>query len=104
MINFRPLRDQVVVRRIDTADKTVGGVIIPETVKEKSTEAEVLAVGRGLRRTDGITYALDVKVGDRVLLNKWGGNEVVIDDQKVLILKESELLGIIGHQGHQGYK
>jgi chaperonin GroES len=94
-MKFRPLHDRVVVKRIEQEDKTKGGIIIPDTAKEKPQEGEVIAVGPGGRNEDGEIVPLDVKAGDRVLFGKWSGTEVKIDDEELLIMKESDLLGII---------
>ena len=94
-MKFRPLHDRVVVRRIDAEDKTKGGIIIPETAKEKPQEAEVVAVGPGARDEAGKLVPLDVKAGDRVLFGKWSGTEVKIDGEDLLIMKESDILGVI---------
>jgi len=94
--NFRPLHDRVVVRRVDSEEKTVGGIIIPDTAKEKPQEGEVVAVGPGARDESGKQVALDVKQGDRVLFGKWSGTEVKIDGEDLLIMKESDIMGIIG--------
>jgi chaperonin GroES len=94
-MKFRPLHDRVVVRRITPAEKTVGGIIIPDTVQEKPQEGEVLAAGPGARNEQGQIVALDVKSGDRVLFGKWSGTEVKIDGEDLLIMKESDLLGIV---------
>ena len=94
-MTFRPLHDRVVVRRIDAEDKTKGGIIIPETAKEKPQEAEVVAVGPGARDEAGKLVPLDVKAGDRVLFGKWSGTEVKIDGEDLLIMKESDILGVI---------
>ena len=93
---FRPLHDRVVVKRIDAEEKTKGGIIIPETAKEKPQEGEVIAVGSGARDDAGKLVALDVKKGDRVLFGKWSGTEVKIDGQDLLIMKESDIMGIVG--------
>ena len=95
-MKFRPLHDRVVVRRLDSEEKTKGGIIIPETAKEKPQEGEVIAVGSGARDEAGKLVALDVKKGDRVLFGKWSGTEVKIDGQDLLIMKESDVMGIIG--------
>ena len=95
-MKFRPLHDRVVVRRVESEEKTAGGIIIPDTAKEKPSEGEILAVGAGARDDSGKIVALDVKVGDRVLFGKWSGTEVKIDGQDVLIMKESDIMGIIG--------
>jgi chaperonin GroES len=94
-MKFRPLHDRVVVRRIEAEEKTKGGIIIPDTAKEKPQEGEVVAVGPGARDEAGRVNALDVKAGDRVLFGKWSGTEVKIDGQDLLIMKESDLLGVI---------
>ena len=95
-MKFRPLHDRVVVRRIDAEEKTKGGIIIPETAKEKPQEGEVIAVGSGARDDNGKIVALDVKKGDRILFGKWSGTEVKIDGQELLIMKESDIMGIVG--------
>ena len=94
-MKFRPLHDRVVVRRLDSEEKTKGGIIIPDTAKEKPQQGEVIAVGSGARDEAGKLVALDVKKGDRVLFGKWSGTEVKIDGQDLLIMKESDILGII---------
>ena len=94
-MNFRPLHDRVVVKRIEQEEKTKGGIIIPDTAKEKPQEGEVIAVGPGGRNEDGDLIPLDVKAGDRVLFGKWSGTEVKIDGEDLLIMKESDLLGVI---------
>jgi chaperonin GroES len=94
-MKFRPLHDRVVVKRIDAEEKTSGGIIIPDTAKEKPSEGEVLAVGPGARDENGKLVALDVKVGDRVLFGKWSGTEVKLDGEELLIMKESDIMGII---------
>ena len=94
-MNFRPLHDRVVVRRVEEEQKTPGGVIIPDTAKEKPMEGEVIAVGPGARDENGKLQPLDVKAGDRVLFGKWSGTEVKIDGEDLIIMKESDLLGII---------
>lgn len=93
---FRPLHDRVLVRRIEADTKTAGGIIIPDSAQEKPSEGEVVAVGDGARDDDGDRIALDVKAGDRVLFGKWGGTEVKIDGEDLLIMKESDIMGIIG--------
>ncbi len=95
MTKFRPLHDRVVVKRLDSEDKTKGGIIIPDTAKEKPSEGQVIAVGPGARGDDGKLNALDVKAGDRVLFGKWSGTEVKIDGEDLLIMKESDILGVI---------
>jgi chaperonin GroES len=94
-MKFRPLHDRVVVKRVEQEEKTKGGIIIPDTAKEKPQEGEVIAVGPGGRDEDGELIPLDVKAGDRVLFGKWSGTEVKIDDEELLIMKESDLLGIL---------
>ncbi len=94
-MKFRPLHDRVVIRRVDAETKTTGGIIIPDTAKEKPSEGEVLAVGPGARAEDGTIHALDVKVGDRVLFGKWSGSEVKLDGEELIIMKESDLLGVL---------
>lgn len=93
---FRPLHDRVVVKRLEGEEKTKGGIIIPDTVKEKPQEGKVLAVGPGGRDESGKLIPLDVKAGDRILFGKWSGTEVKIDDEDLLIMKESDILGIVG--------
>ena len=95
-MKFRPLHDRVVVRRIDAEEKTAGGIIIPDTAKEKPQEGEIVAVGPGARDESGKIAALDVKAGDRVLFGKWSGTEVKIDGKDLLIMKESDIMGVIG--------
>ncbi len=94
-MNFRPLHDRVLVRRIEAEDKTSGGIIIPDTAKEKPIEGEVLAVGPGAKNDKGEVAPMDVKVGDRVLFGKWSGNEVTIEGEELVIMKESDIMGII---------
>lgn len=94
-MKFRPLHDRVVVRRIEADQKTAGGIIIPDTAKEKPQEGEVLAVGPGARDEAGKIQALDVKVGDRVLFGKWSGSEVKLDGEDLMIMKEADILGVI---------
>jgi len=94
-MKFRPLHDRVVVRGIDEDQKTAGGIIIPDTAKEKPMEGKVVAVGPGARGEDGKIQKLDVKVGDRVLYGKWSGTEVKIDGEDLLIMKEADIMGII---------
>ncbi|MGO8841623.1 MAG: co-chaperone GroES [Methyloceanibacter sp.] len=95
-MKFRPLHDRVVVRRIEPEQKTTGGIIIPDTVKEKPMEGEVTGVGPGTRSEDGKLHPLDLRVGDRVLFGKWSGSEVKIDGEELLIMKESDIMGILG--------
>jgi len=94
-MKFRPLHDRVVVRRITAEEKTTGGIIIPDTAKEKPMEGEVVAVGPGARDDNGKLQELDVKAGDRILFGKWSGTEVKIDGEELLIMKESDIMGII---------
>jgi chaperonin GroES len=98
-MKFRPLHDRVVVRRIEGDQKTAGGIIIPDTAKEKPQEGEIIAVGPGARDESGKIIALDVKAGDRVLFGKWSGTEVKIDGEELLIMKESDIMGIISAGG-----
>ncbi len=100
-MNFRPLHDRVLVRRVEQEEKTSGGIIIPDTAKEKPQEGEVIAVGAGARKDDGTLIEPDVKAGDRVLFGKWSGTEVKIDGEDLLIMKESDILGIIEGAGAQ---
>jgi chaperonin GroES len=93
---FRPLHDRVVLKRLEGEEKTKGGIIIPDTAKEKPQEGEVVAVGPGARDEAGKLVPLDVKAGDRVLFGKWSGTEVKIDGQDLLIMKESDILGVVG--------
>jgi len=93
---FRPLHDRVVVRRIEAEAKTKGGIIIPDTAKEKPQEGEIVAVGTGARDDKGNIIALDVKAGDRILFGKWSGTEVKLDGEDLLIMKEADIMGIIG--------
>ncbi|MGE3231098.1 MAG: co-chaperone GroES [Hyphomicrobium sp.] len=94
-MNFRPLHDRVVVRRLDEEQKTAGGIIIPDTAKEKPMQGEVVAVGAGARTEDGKLIPLDVKAGDTILFGKWSGTEVKIDGTELLIMKESDIMGVI---------
>jgi len=94
--NFRPLHDRVVVRRVESEAKTKGGIIIPDTAKEKPQEGEIVAVGSGARDESGKLVPLDVKAGDRILFGKWSGTEVKLDGEDLLIMKESDIMGIIG--------
>ena len=95
-MTFRPLHDRVLVRRVEAEEKTAGGIIIPDTAKEKPQEGEVIAVGSGTRDESGKLVPLDVKVGDRILFGKWSGTEVRLDGEDLLIMKESDILGITG--------
>ena len=94
-MKFRPLHDRVVVRRLEEDERTKGGIIIPDTAKEKPMQGEVIAVGPGARNEKGVIVALDVKPGDRVLFGKWSGTEVKLDGQELLIMKESDIMGVI---------
>jgi len=94
-MSFRPLHDRVVVRRVESEEKTAGGIIIPDNAKEKPSEGVIEAVGPGARDESGKVVALDVKAGDRVLFGKWSGTEVKIDGKELLIMKESDILGVI---------
>jgi chaperonin GroES len=96
IMNFKPLHDRVVVKRIDTDEKSSGGIIIPDTAKEKPSEGEVLAVGPGEITEDGKSKPMNVKKGDKILFGKWSGTEVKLDGQDVLIMKESDIMGILG--------
>jgi chaperonin GroES len=98
-MHFRPLHDRVLVRRIDAEEKTAGGIIIPDTAKEKPQEGEIVAAGPGARNEQGQLIPIDVKPGDRVLFGKWSGTEVKIDGQDYLIMKESDLLGVVDKAG-----
>jgi len=97
-MKFRPLHDRVVVRRLEAEEKTAGGIIIPDTAKEKPMEGEVIAVGPGARDETGKLMPLDVKAGDRILFGKWSGTEVKLDGEELLIMKESDIMGIIEGQ------
>ena len=94
-MNFRPLQDRVLVRRIEQEEKSSGGIIIPDTAKEKPMEGEVIAAGPGARGDDGKLNPLDVKVGDRVLFGKWSGTEIKIDGEDLVVMKESDIMGIV---------
>jgi chaperonin GroES len=94
-MNFRPLHDRVLVRRVEAEEKTAGGIIIPDTAKEKPQEGEVIAAGTGTRADDGKVTPLDVKAGDRILFGKWSGTEVRVNGEDLLIMKESDILGIV---------
>ena len=95
-MDFRPLHDRVLVRRVESEEKTAGGLIIPETAKEKPQEGEVVSVGEGARDDSGNRVAPDVKAGDRILFGKWSGTEVKVDGQELLIMKESDIMGVLG--------
>ena len=97
-MKFRPLHDRVVVRRLEAEEKTAGGIIIPDTAKEKPMEGEVIAVGPGARDEAGKLVPLDVKAGDRILFGKWSGTEVKLDGEELLIMKESDIMGIVEGQ------
>ncbi len=94
-MGFRPLHDRVLVRRVESDEKTAGGIIIPDSAKEKPSEGEVIAVGSGQKAEDGTVTPLDVEAGDRILFGKWSGTEVKIDGEDLLIMKESDILGIV---------
>ena len=94
-MGFRPLHDRVLVRRIDAEEKTAGGIIIPDSAQEKPSQGEILAVGTGAKSEDGTVTPLDVKTGDTILFGKWSGTEIKIDDEDLLIMKESDIMGII---------
>ncbi|WP_312407248.1 co-chaperone GroES [Rhizobium sp.] len=100
-MSFRPLHDRILVRRVESQEKTKGGIIIPDTAKEKPSEGEVVAVGPGSRNEIGQIQALDVKAGDRILFGKWSGTEIKINSEDLLIMKESDVLGIIEAQVEQ---
>ncbi|HAQ32892.1 MAG: co-chaperone GroES [Alphaproteobacteria bacterium] len=94
-MKFRPLHDRVLVRRLEGDEKTAGGIIIPDTAQEKPMEGKVVSVGSGVRSEDGKVHPLDVKKGDRILFGKWSGTEVKVDGEELLIMKESDILGVI---------
>jgi chaperonin GroES len=94
-MKFRPLQDRVLIRRIEQEEKTRGGIIIPDTAKEKPMEGEVVAAGPGARGEDGKLHPLDVKIGDRVLFGKWSGTEIKIDGEDLLVMKESDIMGVV---------
>ncbi|MBW9114838.1 co-chaperone GroES [Rhizobium cauense] len=100
-MSFRPLHDRILVRRVESEEKTKGGIIIPDTAKEKPQEGEVVAVGSGARNEAGQIHALDVKAGDRILFGKWSGTEIKINGEDLLIMKESDVLGIIEGRSEQ---
>ena len=93
---FRPLHDRVLVRRIEAEEKTAGGIIIPDSAQEKPSEGQIVAVGSGAKAEDGTVTPLDVKEGDRVLFKKWGAEEIKIDGEDLLIMKESDIMGVVG--------
>ena len=94
-MKFRPLHDRVLVHRVESNEKTAGGIIIPDTAQEKPMEGKVIAVGSGVRSEDGKVHPLDIKKGDRILFGKWSGTEVKVDGEELLIMKESDILGVI---------
>jgi chaperonin GroES len=94
-MKFRPLHDRVLIRRVESEEKTVGGIIIPDTAKEKPMEGEVIAAGPGARGEDGKLQPMDVKAGDRVLFGKWSGTEVKLDGEELIIMKESDIMGVL---------
>src|SRR5712692_2501354 len=94
-MEFRPLHDRVLIRRVASEEKTVGGIIIPDTVKEKPMEGEVISAGPGARSEDGRLQPMDVRAGDRVLFGKWSGTEVKLDGEELIIMKESDIMGIV---------
>ena len=94
-MNFRPLHDRVLVRRVEAEAKTAGGIIIPDTAQEKPQEGEVVAVGSGTRAEDGTVTPLDVKAGDKILFGKWSGTEVKVDGEDLIIMKETDILGVV---------
>ena len=103
-MKFRPLHDRVVVRRLEGEQKTAGGIIIPDTAKEKPSEGEIIAVGPGGRDESGKLVPIDLKVGDRILFGKWSGTEVKIDGEELLIMKESDVMGVIEGQAKPAKK
>ncbi len=103
-MNFRPLHDRVVVRRVEEDERSSGGIIIPDTAKEKPMQGEILAVGPGARDESGKLIPLDVKAGDRIIFGKWSGTEVKIDSEDLLIMKESDIMGIVQNSGKKARK
>ena len=103
-MNFRPLHDRVVVRRVDEDERSSGGIIIPDTAKEKPMQGEILAVGPGARDEAGKLVPLDVKAGDRIIFGKWSGTEVKIESEELLIMKESDIMGIVQVSGKKSRK
>ena len=103
-MKFRPLHDRVLVRRLEQKEKTAGGIIIPDTAKEKPMEGEVVAAGSGLRNEQGQVTPLDVKAGDKILFSKWSGTEVQMDGEELLVMKESDIMGIIEDVANGGAK
>ena len=102
-MKFRPLHDRVLVRRVDQDEKTAGGIILPDSVQEKPSEGVIVAAGTGIKNEDGSVVPLDVQAGDRVLFGKWSGNEVSVDGEDLIIMKEADILGII-EMGKKGKK
>jgi chaperonin GroES len=100
-MKLRPLQDRVLIRRVEPETKTAGGILIPDTAQEKPTEGEVVAVGAGIRGEDGKLCPLDVKAGDRVLFGKWSGTEVKLDGEDLMIIKESDIMGVLDHVAAQ---
>jgi chaperonin GroES len=96
MMTFRPLHDRVLVKRIESEEKTKSGIIIPDTAKEKPMEGEVVSVGSGIRQENGTITPLDVKAGDRILFGKWSGTEIKLDNKDYIVMKESDIMGILG--------
>jgi chaperonin GroES len=94
-VKFKPLQDRVLIRRIDEEERTKGGIIVPDTAKEKPMEGEVIAAGPGARGDDGKVHPLDVKVGDRVLFGKWSGTEIKIEGEDLVVMKESDIMGVV---------
>ena len=103
-MQFRPLHDRVLVRRVETEEKTAGGIIIPDTAQEKPSEGVIVAAGTGVRKDDGTVVPLELKAGDRVLFGKWGGTEVNVGGEELLIMKESDILGVIEGSASKGKK
>ena len=103
-MQFRPLHDRVLVRRVETEEKTAGGIIIPDTAQEKPSEGVIVAAGTGVRKDDGSVVPLELKAGDRVLFGKWGGTEVNVGGEELLIMKESDILGVIEGSASKGKK
>ncbi len=104
MVGFRPLGDRVLVRRIEAEEKTAGGIILPDNVREKPQEGEVIAVGSGTRAENGTVHALEVKPGDRIVFGKWSGSEVKVDGEEFLVMKESDIVGIVESNASQSKK
>jgi chaperonin GroES len=100
-MKFRPLHDRVLIKRVESEEKTVGGIIIPDTAKEKPMEGEVVAAGPGARGEDGKIQPMEVRAGDRVLFGKWSGTEVKLDGEEMIIMKESDIMGVIDHPARQ---